>query len=66
MKRTEKSAEIAELTEAFRSSDAVLLTEYRGLSVEQMKTLRRALGSDVRYHVAKNTLARIAAKDAGV
>lgn len=66
MKRTEKSAEIAQLTEEFRNSDAVLLTEYRGLTVEQMKTLRRALGSDVRYHVAKNTLVRIAAKDAGV
>ncbi|MEW6942542.1 50S ribosomal protein L10 [Trueperella pyogenes] len=66
MKRTDKSAEIAALTAAFRESDAVLLTEYRGLTVEQMKTLRRALGSDVRYHVAKNTLVRIAAKDAGV
>lgn len=66
MARTDKSAQIAQLTEAFRESDAVLVTEYRGLTVEQMKTLRRALGADVHYHVAKNTLARIAAKDAGI
>lgn len=65
MKRTEKQAEIAALTESFREADAVLLTEYRGLTVEQMKTLRRALGTEVRYHVAKNTLAKIAANEVG-
>lgn len=66
MKRTEKQAEIATLTESFREADAVLLTEYRGLTVEQMKSLRRELGAEVRYHVAKNTLARIAAQEAGL
>lgn len=66
MARTDKSAAIAELTEDFQSSAAVLVTEYRGLTVEQMKTLRRSMGQDVKYHVAKNTLARIAAKEAGV
>ncbi|MFP7697316.1 50S ribosomal protein L10 [Trueperella sp. LYQ143] len=66
MARTDKSAEIALLTDLFREADAVLLTEYRGLSVKQMKTLRRSLGTDVRYHVTKNTLARIAAKEAGI
>lgn len=66
MARTDKSAAIAELTEAFRSSSAVLVTEYRGSTVAQLKTLRRALGSDAKYTVAKNTLARIAAKDAGI
>ena len=66
MKRTEKQAEIAALTDSFREADAILLTEYRGMTVEQMKTLRRELGAGVRYHVAKNTLARIAATEAGL
>ncbi len=66
MARTDKSAAIAELTEDFRNSSAVLVTEYRGLSVAQLKTLRRALGADAKYTVAKNTLARIAAQEAGV
>lgn len=66
MARTDKSAAIAELTELFQSSSAVLVTEYRGLSVEQLKELRRSIGQEARYHVAKNTLARIAAKEAGI
>ena len=66
MARPEKSAAIAELEELFRSSNAVLLTEYRGLSVEQLKTLRRSLTGIATYSVVKNTLARIAAKNAGV
>ncbi|XCB30617.1 50S ribosomal protein L10 [Arcanobacterium hippocoleae] len=66
MARTDKSAAIVELTEDFRNSTAVLVTEYRGLTVAQMKTLRRAMGSEAKYTVAKNTLARIAAREAGV
>ncbi|MFT9175757.1 MAG: 50S ribosomal protein L10, partial [Bifidobacterium psychraerophilum] len=42
------------------------LTEYRGLSVPQIADLRDKLGRDTSYAVAKNTLARIAAKEAGV
>ncbi|MFC5281311.1 50S ribosomal protein L10 [Arcanobacterium canis] len=66
MARTDKSAAIAELKDLFQNSAAVLVTEYRGLTVEQMKKLRRALGQEAHYTVAKNTLARIAAKEAGV
>lgn len=66
MARTDKSAAIAELTEDFRNSTAVLVTEYRGLSVAQMTTLRRAMGKEAKYTVAKNTLARIAAREAGI
>lgn len=66
MARTDKSAAIAELKEKFESSSAVLLTEYRGLTVAQLKTLRRSLGSNAEYKVAKNTLANIAAKEAGI
>lgn len=66
MARTDKSAAIAALKESFESANAVLLTEYRGLTVAQLKTLRRALGANAEYKVAKNTLAGIAAKDAGI
>ena len=66
MARTDKSAAIAKLKESFESSSAVLLTEYRGLTVAQLKTLRRAIGANAQFKVAKNTLARIAAKQAGV
>ena len=66
MARPDKAAAVAELTERFRESSAVLLTEYRGLSVSQMKNLRRALSGTATYTVAKNTLASIAAKEAGI
>ena len=65
MARSDKEAVVAELTEKFRNSDAVLLTEYRGLTVAQLKELRRGLGNDVSYAVVKNTLARLAAREVG-
>ena len=61
MARPDKANSVAELAEHFRASNAAVLTEYRGLSVAQLKNLRRSLGSSVTYAVAK-----IAAKDAGV
>lgn len=66
MARPDKAAAVAELTERFRSSDAAVLTEYRGLTVSQLKELRTALGADTTYAVVKNTLTAIAAKEAGV
>ena len=66
MARPDKAAAVAELTEKFRSSDAVVLTEYRGLSVAQLKELRRALSGNATYAVVKNTLTQVAAKEAGV
>jgi len=66
MARPDKAAAVAELTEEFRSSTAAVLTEYRGLTVAQLKELRRSLGADTSYAVVKNTLTKIAAKDAGV
>ena len=66
MARPDKAAAVAELTEDFRTANATVLTEYRGLSVTSMKQLRRALGSTTKYSVVKNTLTKIAAKDAGV
>ena len=66
MARPDKTSAVAELTEDFRSATATVLTEYRGLSVTSMKELRRALGEKTKYSVVKNTLTKIAAKDAGV
>ncbi|GIF48484.1 LSU ribosomal protein L10P [Asanoa ferruginea] len=64
--RADKATAVAELTERFRSSGATVLTEYRGLTVSQLTTLRRSLGKDATYSVAKNTLAKRAASEAGI
>ena len=61
-----KETTVAELTETFRSSNAVVLTEYRGLTVAQLKQLRTSIRADASYAVVKNTLTKIAAKEAGV
>jgi large subunit ribosomal protein L10 len=66
MAKADKAAAVAELTERFRSSTAGVLTEYRGLTVAQLKELRRSLGDNAQYAVVKNTLTAIAAKEAGV
>jgi large subunit ribosomal protein L10 len=66
MSRADKSAAIAELAEKFRSSNAAVLTEYRGLSVAQITELRGALRGNATYAVVKNTLTELAAKEAGV
>jgi large subunit ribosomal protein L10 len=64
--REDKLAAVAELTDQFRGSAATVLTEYRGLTVAELKTLRRQLGAGAAYTVAKNTLAKRAAADAGI
>ena len=61
-----KEASVAELTEKFRTSNAVVLTEYRGLTVAQLKTLRKTISADATYAVVKNTLTKIAANEAGI
>ena len=66
MARPEKVAAVAEIADEFRGASASVVTEYRGLSVSQLTALRRALGPDVTYRVAKNTLVKLAAQDAGV
>jgi large subunit ribosomal protein L10 len=62
----EKADAIAELTEQFSRSSAAVITEYRGLSVKQLTTLRRALGSNTTYAIVKNTLTKRAAAEAGI
>lgn len=66
MATAEKNAAIAELAEKFRSSSAAVLTEYRGLTVEQLAELRKNLRGNATYSVVKNTLTERAAKEAGV
>jgi large subunit ribosomal protein L10 len=66
MATPEKAAAIAELTEKFRSSGAAVLTEYRGLSVSQLTTLRASMSEHATYSVVKNTLTRRAAAEAGI
>lgn len=66
MAKATKVAAVTELAEHFRTSNAAVLTEYRGLTVAQLKDLRRTLGPTVTFAVVKNTLTKIAAKDAGV
>jgi large subunit ribosomal protein L10 len=63
--RADKAAAVAELTKNFQESTATVLTEYRGLTVKQLTDLRRSLGG-AEYTVAKNTLAKRAAANAGL
>jgi large subunit ribosomal protein L10 len=66
MARPDKASAVAELTTAFRDSSAAVLTEYRGLTVAELKELRRSLEGNATYVVVKNTLSKIAAREAGV
>ncbi|MEO5534033.1 MAG: 50S ribosomal protein L10 [Pseudolysinimonas sp.] len=61
-----KEANVAELTDKFRTSNAIVLTEYRGLTVAQLKQLRANLRENASYAVVKNTLTKIAANEAGI
>lgn len=61
-----KEATVAEFVDRFQNSNAVMLTEYRGLTVAQLMQLRRSLGENATYAVAKNTLAKLAAEKAGI
>jgi large subunit ribosomal protein L10 len=61
-----KRETVAELTEECRSATAMIVSEYRGLKVSQFGEIRRSLRKqNVSYHVVKNRLMVIAAKEAG-
>ena len=66
MVRPDKVTAVAEIAEKFRGASASVVTEYRGLSMAKLTTLRRSLGDGTTYRVAKNTLVQRAAEDAGV
>ncbi|MBI4883640.1 MAG: 50S ribosomal protein L10 [Actinobacteria bacterium] len=65
--RAEKVAVVDEVTAKLKAADAVIITEYRGMSVGQLAAMRRQLrGVGGEYKVFKNTLARFGAAKAGV
>ena len=66
MANAEKTAVIEELASKFQNSSGAVLTEYRGLTVAQLKELRTALRGNATFSVTKNTLAKVAATQAGV
>jgi large subunit ribosomal protein L10 len=67
MPTAEKAQTIDELTEKLRESKGAVLLDYRGLNVAAITALRRQLGAEeVEFHVAKNTLLRIAADRAEI
>lgn len=66
MARPDKVEAVDEIANRFRGATASVVTEYRGLTTAQLTELRRSLGPDATYRVAKNTLVKRAAEDAGV
>ena len=67
MQRTEKEQVVAELAERLRSSDTLILADYRGLSVSELDEVRtKLLEHGARFSVVKNTLTKRAAEVAGV
>ena len=66
MANAEKTAAVEELTGKFRESSGAVLTEYRGLTVAQLKELRGSLRGNATFAVVKNTLTKIAVQEAGL
>jgi large subunit ribosomal protein L10 len=66
MANAEKTAVIDELTGKFNASSGAVLTEYRGLTVAQLSELRGKLSGNATFTVTKNTLAKVAATNAGL
>ena len=66
MPNAEKIEKVAALKERIKGADALLLAEYRGLSVHDATELRRSLSEQARFAIVKNTLFQRAAADAGV
>ena len=66
MQRTEKEQVVAELAEQLRSTDSLIVADYRGLTNTQLEELRGKLrSSGARFQIVKNTLTRRAASEAG-
>jgi large subunit ribosomal protein L10 len=66
MHRTQKEKVVAELVERLRSTESLIVADYRGLTNAELVALRAKLrGSGARLHVVKNTLTRRAAEEAG-
>ena len=61
MANAEKTATIEDLAGKFRDSSGAVLTEYRGLTVAQLRELRNNLRGNATFNVTKNTLAKVEA-----
>ncbi len=66
MAKAEKATAVADIAEKFKEATATVVTEYRGLTVANLAELRRSLGESATYTVAKNTLVKRAAAEAGI
>lgn len=66
MAKADKATAVADIAESFKEATATVVTEYRGLTVANLAELRRALGKETSYTVAKNTLVKRAATEAGI
>lgn len=66
MAKADKATAVADIAEQFKASTATVVTEYRGLSVASLAELRRSLAGNATYTVAKNTLVKRAAAEAGI
>jgi large subunit ribosomal protein L10 len=66
MARADKATAVADIVEQFSASTATVITEYRGLTVANLAELRRSLAGSATYTVAKNTLIKRAATEAGI
>lgn len=64
MDRTQKEQVVAALHQSFTETQAVIVTDFKGIGMEQLSGLRakmREIGAE--FQVAKNTLVKLAAKD---
>ncbi len=66
MAKADKATAVADIAEQFKASTATVVTEYRGLTVANLAELRRSLAGSATYTVAKNTLVKRAAAEAGI
>jgi len=66
MTRTRKEELVAEMTEAFKDAGAIIVCDYKGMTVENLEIVRNlAKDEETKVQVVKNKLARIALKNAG-
>jgi large subunit ribosomal protein L10 len=66
MAKADKATAVDDIAERFKEATATVVTEYRGLTVANLAELRRSLGVGTTYTVAKNTLVKRAASEAGI
>ena len=67
MPKPEKIEAVAEMKKLFESAGSFFVTDYQGLNVADMTDLRKNLReNNIKYLIAKNTLLKLAVKDAGI